>query len=258
MIKVEKIKEGTLKDQVRNALFLYIRQLHQTRQTKLPSEEDLAKMFGVSRITIRGALNELNAQGYIFRRHGKGTFINAEALKVKVQFNPVRQFNDIIRQSGYTPSIKIIALNQVGASADIADALGIAEGDEVVLARKIFYADKHPACFCVDYFPLAILPSADDLVDYSHYDESIFDFLEAKTGRAIAWDRIEISSVTNQDNDELTRYFQCEQQIRAFLLCQGINYDANDQPLLYACEYIDTDLIKYNMIRQKSFEFAER
>ena len=257
MTKVERIKEGSLKDQVRNAIFLYIKQLDNEQKNKLPSEDDLAKMLGVSRITIRGALDELNSQGFIFRRHGKGTFINTEALKLKVQFNPVRQFLDIISHSGYQPSIRIIELRQTTASAEVAKVLDIAEGDPVVVSRKVFYADQRPAYYCVDHFPLALLSSADDLADYQRYENSVFDFLTAKTGLAFAWDRIELSAVTSQDNTELARHFQCGDRIRAFLLCQGVNYDEQDRPLLYACEYIDTELIKYNMIRQKSFEFAD-
>lgn len=57
------------------------------QDNKLPREELLASQLGVSRTTIRQALNNLAAEGVVSRRQGKGTFVNVDSIGIRVTFS---------------------------------------------------------------------------------------------------------------------------------------------------------------------------
>lgn len=74
-----------------------------SRGTKLPREEELARILGVSRTTVRQALNDLAADGIVLRRQGRGTFVNAASRGIRARFSPSTELTDAIRDSGYEP-----------------------------------------------------------------------------------------------------------------------------------------------------------
>lgn len=79
----ERVKTGSLADQTRRALEAIIGEMDLAASNKLPREEQLAQRLGVSRTTVRQALNDLAADGVVLRRQGKGTFVNVEAMGVR-------------------------------------------------------------------------------------------------------------------------------------------------------------------------------
>lgn len=248
---MQRIKSKSLTDEVKESIYKYIKSLDLSKDTKLPSEENMAQLIGVSRITIRSALNELASEGVIFRRQGKGTFVNSEALQMKAQLNPVRQFTDIIESSGYKSSIKPLGYEIINADLNLSKLLKIKENEPLVVVRKIFYADENPCTYCVDYFPLSLLEDKNECDDLDKYDESIFKFLRDKSNVKISWDKVEIGTITNLENDELSNQFECKDKVKSFLLLEGINFDENDRPVMYIQEYIDTKFIRFNIIRQR-------
>lgn len=248
---MQRIKSKSLTNEVKDSIYKYIKSLDLSKDTKLPSEENMAQLIGVSRITIRSALNELASEGVIFRRQGKGTFVNSEALQMKAQLNPVKQFTDIIESSGYKASIKSLGYEIINADYNLSKLLKIKENDPLVAVRKIFYADENPCTYCVDYFPLNLLEDKHECDDLDKYDESIFKFLRDKADVSISWDKVEIGTITNLENDELNSPFECKDSVKSFLLLEGINFDKNDIPVMYIKEHIDTKFIKFNIIRQR-------
>lgn len=87
-----RIKTRPLSEEVKENMMRYIKSMDLVKNNKLPNENLLSSLFGDSRITIRSALNELASEGKIFRQKGRGTFVNVEALQIKVTFNPAVEF----------------------------------------------------------------------------------------------------------------------------------------------------------------------
>lgn len=248
---MQRIKSKSLTEEVKDSIYKYIKTLDLSTDNKLPSEENMAQLIGVSRITIRSALNELASEGVVFRKQGKGTFVNKEALQMKAQLNPVMQFTDIIESSGYKASIKTLGYEIIEADFTLSEIFKIKEKDLVVVAKKIFYADENPCTYCVDYFPLSLLQNKNDCDYLDKYEESIFQFLKDKANVNITWDKVEIKTTTNQEHEELSNRFNCGANVKSFLILEGINFDEDDRPVMYIKEYIDTDFIRFNIIRQR-------
>ena len=108
MEKMQMIQREDLKTQAKRALMQYIRTLDLEPDNKLPREEQLCTLIGVSRVTLRSALNELASEGVVLRRQGKGTFVNRTCMNMKATLNPAMHFGDIIARSGYTPNVRMV------------------------------------------------------------------------------------------------------------------------------------------------------
>ncbi len=91
--------------QVKECLEDRIRTLVYPKGGKLPSEKELCDEFGVSRITIRQALDLLESMGLTSSVHGKGTFVKANKLDSTLQ--KIRSFGETLAEKGYHGYTKI-------------------------------------------------------------------------------------------------------------------------------------------------------
>lgn len=247
----EPIKINNLVEKTKESILKYIEKTNIDINNKLPSEENLSSILGVSRVTVRSALNDLANEGIIFRRQGKGTFINREAIKLKVKLNPINEFGEIIKNSGYKPKIKILDNKIIRADISISNDLDIEIDSEVLKTQKVFFADESPCAYCIDYLPVENI-NKESIEDLIRYEGSLYRYLLNKYNIKIAWDKVEIFTTTNSENIILNKIFQCKEEPKSFLVIKGVNYDINDKPICITFEYIDTKIITFNLIRQRS------
>jgi GntR family transcriptional regulator len=103
----------------------------------IPSEMDLASRFRVSQGTVRKAIDELAAENLLLRRQGKGTFVATHAEK-QVQFRFLKLVPDSGTRGSEGPAQRdIIDCRRSRASADVARALALRTGDNVLQARRV-------------------------------------------------------------------------------------------------------------------------
>ncbi|WP_138381117.1 histidine utilization repressor [Luteithermobacter gelatinilyticus] len=96
---------------------------------RVPSENDLVKQFGVSRMTTNRALRELTDEGYLERLAGVGTFV----ADLKARSHPLEIHNiaDEVRNRGHHYSAQVLALEKTQADPHTAQAMGLEVGTEV-------------------------------------------------------------------------------------------------------------------------------
>ncbi len=246
----------TLSDHAKFEIRKYISTMNLSNNNKLPREELLAEMIGVSRITIRQALNDLAAEGIVFRRQGKGTFVNVASLNIKVRFSPCMEFTQLIRNSGYKPSVILGDIKKVTYDPAICELLQMEKDETLILAEKMFLADGQFCVFCQDYLSATQLGGTDALLEFSQYDASSFQYMYHVSGKKCEWDKVEIDTILSSDVKGLSNYLK-EQELEStpLLYLKGVNYTSDDTPILYANEYINTKIIKFNMIRKKHIAY---
>ncbi|OXM87465.1 GntR family transcriptional regulator [Paenibacillus rigui] len=154
-----KIKTASSRvSETRRLIVHMIREQWAKEEGRLPSEERIAEMFGVSRSTVRAALGELESSGFIHRKHGLGTFVNPIASQIHARLDAWIEFKKLIEQSGFEADIQLLGLHKGPLSPDEAKKLGSSPGEPAVTVRKLFTADGQPAILCQDTIPLALLP----------------------------------------------------------------------------------------------------
>ncbi len=107
---------------------------------RLPTESELCKQYGVSRITVRRALAELEREGLIKRRQGVGTFISVP--KIEQQLNSFYSLTEEFRKRGLNPRSAVEKLVIVVPSPTISRALELPEKDKVYYLKRLRFADE--------------------------------------------------------------------------------------------------------------------
>ena len=135
----------------------------------IPSERQLAGDLGVSRLTVRAALDELVREGYLLRRRGAGTFV-AEPKVAKGM--GISSFSEDMRERGLTPASRTLELQVVPAGARLGRILHVSPAEPVIVAKRLRLADGEPMAIELLHVRESLLPglSAVDLEEDSFYD----------------------------------------------------------------------------------------
>lgn len=190
----QKLRIKPLSGQAKEAILQYIEEMDLKRDNKLPREEALAEMLGVSRITIRQALNDLASEGIIFRRQGRGTFVNVDSLDIKVTFSPCMELTQMIQKSGYTPSVRLLKIRKIKREEEICSLLQMQPDEQLVVAEKLFLADDQICAYCRDYFSMDLIGGEESFEMFSHYEDSIYRYIYDLSGEKAQWDKVEIDT----------------------------------------------------------------
>ncbi|SJZ51457.1 GntR family transcriptional regulator [Pilibacter termitis] len=118
---------------------------------KLPSERELSVEFGVSRMTLRQAIQTLADEGILDRRLGSGTYVSSQ--KVREKMSGTTSFTEIIEGQGKVPSSKTLTYFFVAPSISEREKLQLSEDDKVLRMERIRYADNIPICYEVATIP---------------------------------------------------------------------------------------------------------
>ena len=110
----------------------------------MPTEETIGETFGVSRITVRQALDGLAQSGYIYKIQGKGSFVAAK--KAGMQLNHLIGFSDEMRSIGMEPSTSLISQSLEFPSEPVANALELDGTQKVYIISRLRCADAVPTC----------------------------------------------------------------------------------------------------------------
>ena len=131
-------------------------------QDALPPERDLAADFGVSRITVRKALDGLVAEGLLIRRQGAGTFVSG---RVEKQFSKLTSFSEDMAARGRTPRSEWLLRASGAVTPEESLTLGLSPGTPVYRFHRIRFADDLPMALEYSTIPGFALPSADAVED---------------------------------------------------------------------------------------------
>lgn len=206
---------------------------------KIPSEFELCKKYDVSRITVRNALSELEVEGYLIKKQGKGTFATSPKL-----FRPLEDsigFTDSCKAAGMESSSIVLKREIQPLNEEMKKNLKLSERDQILYIQRLRLADGEPLMIENNYY------------SYTHYafllDEpltgSLYELLANKKG--ILCDRSLRTIITVcSASGELVKQLQVPIGAPLFVM-EGIMGDSEGQPVHYSLQYIVGE--KYSFVR---------
>jgi GntR family transcriptional regulator len=122
---------------------------------RLPSERELGARWGVARMTIRHAMDDLVGEGLVERRHGSGTYVAPQAF---ARFLGLTSFSQDMRERGLVPSSRLLAFGTAPAEPALAAQLRVPAGERVVSFTRLRLGSGEPMAVEAVWVPAALVP----------------------------------------------------------------------------------------------------
>ncbi len=216
--------------------------------SKLPSEQDLATAFGVSRTTIRDALALLELQGILQRKHGTGTYVREI---FRLLDNPMEMnlgVSEVLRRNDMEPGVQKLKIRLAKPSQIVEKKLKTT-GDIYIIERTRT-GDSIPMVFTIDHMPASIVPKGIDVEEISR--GSLYEFLESTCG-------IELDYGLSTLIPELADPVLAERlQIPVgcpVILMEQLDFSTEGKPILLSCEYYMRRGIRFSVLRRRKNYF---
>jgi GntR family transcriptional regulator len=160
----------------------------------IPSERQLSAELGVSRLTLRAALDELAREGYVVRRRGSGTFVGEPKIAQELTMT---SFTEDMRRRGMEPGSRTLSLEIVPAGARLGRFLHVSPSEPIVVAKRLRLADRETMAIETLHVREALVPG---LTRRDLEGRSFYELLRERYGIVIAGGAQTIEpTVTNEE-----------------------------------------------------------
>jgi GntR family transcriptional regulator len=123
--------------------------------TAIPSERQLSADLGVSRLTLRAALDDLAREGYLVRRRGSGTYVQHPKIAQELTMT---SFSEDMRRRGMVPGSRTLSLARELAGARLGRALQVSPGDRILVIKRLRLADGETMAIETLHLPKFLVP----------------------------------------------------------------------------------------------------
>ncbi|HHV18329.1 MAG TPA: GntR family transcriptional regulator [Thermoanaerobacterales bacterium] len=144
--------------------------------TKIPSERDLINQMGVSRATIQKAISDLEAEGYLYRIHRKGTFTSEHRLKMLL--NQLVGFSQQVKASGGTPKTELVEHVVLFANEYLSSKMRVDIGTCIHFVLRVRYKNDIPVTVDYSYFADFAVSG----INLKDFKTSVYKYIESVNG----------------------------------------------------------------------------
>src|SRR5215470_2954572 len=142
----------------------------------IPSERQLTRELGVSRLTVRAALDDLVREGLLVRRHGSGTFVSEPKIAQELTMT---SFTEDMRRRGMVPASRTLDLRVVPAGAHLGRLLKVSPSEPVVVITRLRLADRETMAIETLHVRESLVPG---LTSADIEQRSFYELLEERYG----------------------------------------------------------------------------
>jgi GntR family transcriptional regulator len=235
---VTSISPVPLHTQIREVLRRRILDGSYAPHSQMPSESQMMATFGVSRITIRQALGDLQKEGLIFKVMGKGSFVAKP--KAFQSLSRLQGFGEAMAPAGYETYSMLLSAREVPASPIVAQRLDLQAGDAVFEIQRLRYLNREPISVDVSYFPpeLGQRLTQEDLAA-----RDIFVILENDYGRNLTHADVQIEAISA---DESLAHHLGIAEASPLLRTERLTF-ADQEPIDFEFLYYRGDAFQYRL-----------
>jgi GntR family transcriptional regulator len=208
----------------------------------IPSEDEIRKKYGVSRVTVRLALDKLENKNLIIRKQGVGTFIKSK--KIKQTFSTAKTIIDALREKNLQPKIKVLFNNKKYPDDYLKDILNIKGNSQIVHIRRIVYLNNQPYAVLDTFLP-EVFKGVADIISQTKNVKTTYEIFEEEFDFQIKEAKYDIS-IDRATNDilkilNLKKDSYCLKNSR-------ITYSDRKKPLELTIFYYPPEKAKFEMI----------
>ena len=202
------------------------------------TDAQLAERFGVSRITVRRAVDELVDAGILYRIQGVGTFVRPRKLSEKLTLN---SFLDSWTRKGTPSEVRVGAFEQVPANRELAERLGVKVGADLVYVQRLRYQKK--ALIAIDdrYLRAACCRK---LTTQDIMTSSLVDFLRNREKIPLARGEMEIEARACDQRE--SRIFGIKAR-KPVLVRRVTFFSSKNEPILTGISTYRADKVSYRL-----------
>jgi GntR family transcriptional regulator len=177
LVKPDRRRPEPLWHQAEQALRALIERGEWATGSQIPNEDKLGTMLGISRITLRHALRNLEEAGLLRREHGRGTFVRSATVVAGAR--GLTSFTEEMVTLGLVVGTRLLKAEIVAATSDMADALDIEPGVDLVRLRRLRLGNNAPIGIQTAHLPAARFPG---LFDEAGQMGSLYETLRNRYG----------------------------------------------------------------------------
>lgn len=229
----------TLRSQVREELRQRIHRGEWRTGDRLPSENDLIKAHGVSRITVRQALADLASDGMIVRVQGKGSFVSPAV--VQQELSSLQGLAEALALQGKAVHTQVLSWQRVRPGAAQRLALGLKPNQSCMELQTLRFVDEKPLSYNCTWLDVAVARGINKGMLES---SDLLTLYEQVKGMRVASASLEIRSTlaSQQQADLLNLNLPA-----AVLQVDKSVYNYEHKPLHYECSIYHSDMFSYRM-----------
>lgn len=207
--------------------------------SKIPSERELSEVFGISRMTVRKAIEVLIEKGMLTRLQGKGTFVSKP--KTDSPIDTIQSMKSFIQESGLIPSNKVLVTKTEKAGGKYSRIFHIPPDADLFLLFRLRLGNGEPLALEYTYIPYDIIP---DIESYDFEHCSLYDLYEQQ-GITFATDsqRLEIVNVCNPQ----AALLKVEEDSAVFMLHDTVT-DTTGRVIEYTRSYVGGNTFTFSSI----------
>jgi GntR family transcriptional regulator len=212
---------------------------------RLPSEKELAARLGISRPTLREALQHLEQDGVVVRKHGVGTFVApGYDHRLESGLERLESILELAARQGLDLRFSDLRIGEEPANAELADKLGVKPGCPLTRVERVIRADGRPVAYMEDIVPAAVLSGAD--IDKG-FRGSVLDLLRQAEDLRVAQAVADIVAL-NADAALASRLSVEEGQ--ALLLLEEVLFDEEGKVVEFSRNYHIPDFFRFHIVRR--------
>lgn len=213
---------------------------------RIPSETELARRLGVSRVTIREALRTFEERGLVIRRHGVGTFIAPSHTIFETGLEVLESLDEFLSRLGKQCSFANLSVTEEVPDAATKQKLQLSSGEKVIVVSRTRTADESVIAYMCDVIPASIA-SVEDL--RAKFTGSVLDYFRRHSGIVPNFALTHLLS--ENASKELAGLLRVPKGM-ALLVLEETLYDDGGRPINFSRNYYNTQLFRFSIVRRRS------
>jgi GntR family transcriptional regulator len=246
----EAVGRPSLVDSAEQALRTWLVPGRHRAGDRLPPEQEIAGMLGISRGTLRTALQRLEDTGEIVRRQGSGTFVGRIALPRQLDepLERLEPYSSIAKRRGVSLAATRMRIEQRAVGREVGELLALDPATQATTIFRVLLADGNPAAVMFDVVhPSVELPTTARLQRRLEAGQMVLDVL-IELGVAVAFARTRVMPCLITPREQVGKALGAKRTIAALEL-EEVIYAGGGDPVAYSRDLFAPDTLDVHVIR---------